>query len=306
MLSALLVKFRRDPLQGTIILSVLLVHLLFLLIILVAPTFIHRKKEHKPLIVKTIVPKSVSKTIALEKNKPRAAPASTPKAAAPKPAAPQTPPQTKKQESPHPEVKKKESPKAQTKKEPAPAPAIVKKPAAKPTPAVKKEPAIADKTLSPSKQPAKKNPPPQNRAKISDSLLQELEESIAKIETKSDKSAVGKKASAPLKAIAPIALQIDSVSGGDNSSDDGESDYADLLVGHLHRSLSLPEYGEVKIQLSLRQDGSVAKVIVLKTQSEKNRQYLESNLLRLKFPRFEGVYSNKKEHTFVLTFCNEL
>jgi hypothetical protein len=87
---------------------------------------------------------------------------------------------------------------------------------------------------------------------------------------------------------------------------EGQSDYTDILVEHLHQSLSLPDYGEVKIQLSLRQDGTVVKVIVLKTQSEKNKQYLESNLLRLRFPRFDGAYANKKEYTFILTFCNEL
>jgi hypothetical protein len=151
--------------------------------------------------------------------------------------------------------------------------------------------------------PAKKTPPPQNRAKISDSLLQELEESIAKIESKSDKGAAAKRAPDKSKTFAPILLQIDSPLGNDASGEEG--DYTDALVSHLHHSLSLPDYGEVKIQLSLRQDGSVAKLVVLKTQSEKNKQYLESNLPRLKFPRFDGAYANKKEYTFILTFCNE-
>ena len=130
----------------------------------------------------------------------------------------------------------------------------------------------------------------------SDSLLKELEESIAKI----DKKSVAK-TTPPSKAIAPIPLQIDL-----HSSDfEEDADYTALLIRELHESLRLPDFGEVKIQLSLRQDGSVVKVVVLKAQSEKNKQYLESNLMRLKFPRFEGTYSNKKECTFILTFCNE-
>ena len=95
-----------------------------------------------------------------------------------------------------------------------------------------------------------------------------------------------------------MTLQID-------GSDSEQQSYTDTLISHLHESLSLPDFGEVKIQLSLRQDGSVVKVIVLKARNEKNRQYLESNLPHLKFPRFDGAWANKKEYTFVLTFCNE-
>jgi outer membrane biosynthesis protein TonB len=277
----LLARLRRDPLQTTILLLVLSAHALFFLAILLSPWFHAPKKIHKPLVVHTIIPK----TAAVEKKKP---------AASPKPAAkpqPKAAPQNKPQAIPKPQP--------QTKKEPPPA--VVKKPAAKPAPVVKKEPAIADKILTKkAPPPAKKTPPAENRARISDSLLQELEESIAKIENKSDKAKFNKAATTATPS--PIQLQIDTQAGEEETS----SDYTDNLVGHLHRTLSLPDYGEVKIQLSLRQDGTVAKVIVLNAQSVKNRQYLETHLPRLKFPRFAGAYATKSEQTFVLTFCNEL
>ncbi len=292
MLTSLLARFRKDPIQSTILLSVLITHVVFLLVILISPQFAPRKKDHKPLIVKTFIPKAAAKIAAVEKKSPRSIPA--PKAATPLPQKPQV----KKQELP----KTQNKPKLEPKKEATPAP--VKKQAAKPAPAVKKEPAIADKTFRKAKQTEpKKTPPPPNRAKISDSLLQELEESIAKIENKSDKTKLSQSTHANKAPLAPIALQIDAMT---NDSSEEESDYRSALVNHLHRALSLPDYGEVKIQLSLRQDGTVAKVIVLKAQSEKNRQYLESNLPRLKFPRFDGAYANTNESTFVLTFCNEL
>ncbi len=246
--------------QNFILSVVIGIHLVFLLILIISPSFAVRKKEQKPLIVKTIVPKPPSRTTTpLEKKPPVAAPAAPSKAVTATPPAKKTAP----------------------------------KPAAPPAP--KKEAAVAEKRLTKSKQSppaaAKKSPP--ERAKISDSLLKELEESIAKM----DKKSVAKTS----KAIAPIPLQIDL-----HSSDSGEdADYTALLIRELHESLRLPDFGEVKIQLSLRQDGSVVKVVVLKAQSEKNKQYLESNLMRLKFPRFEGTYSNKKECTFILTFCNE-
>jgi hypothetical protein len=251
-------------------------HLVFLVILLVSPDFSVGKKKHKPLLVKTVVPKiaAVTKTSA-----PASAPA--PKKAAPKKAEPvqrQTPKKDEKVQKPAP---KKEQP------------------VQKQTP--KKEPAIADKQLSKARQsapaaPAKKSPPPQSRAKISDSLRKELEESIASIE-----APVKKKTPSSSKVLAPIALQVDAISS-DVSHDES---YTALLISQLHQVLSLPDYGEVKIQLSLRQDGSVAKITVLKAQSGKNKQYLEAELPRIKFPRLDGMYGNKKECTFILTFCNE-
>jgi hypothetical protein len=74
----------------------------------------------------------------------------------------------------------------------------------------------------------------------------------------------------------------------------------------LHSSLHLPDFGAVKIELTLRQDGTVAKLKVLKTESEKNKQYLETHLVRLTFPYLKGAYAKQGEFTFVLNFCNEL
>src|ERR1700722_7215105 len=247
------------PIFSMLRLGIIALHVVFLFILLFSPSFVFDKKPHKPLVIKTIVPK----TAAVAKT---SAPAPTP--------ANKTTPAPKPQKA------------APKKEQPIPKPA-----AQKPTP--KKEPAIADKQLSKAKQPAppaKKNPPPQNRAKISDSLRKELEESIAKMEH----AAPTKKKTPPrAKAAMPIPLQIDA------DVTENES-YTSLLISHLHQVLSLPDYGEVKIQLILRQDGTVAKITVLKAQSEKNKQYLETHLPQIKFPKLDG-----KECTFVLTFCNE-
>jgi hypothetical protein len=280
MISSLLTHFRKQPLINTLLLIVIGLHCFFLLILLISPTFVFQKKIYKPLIVKTIVPKPLAKAVALEKTGPsQNAPARPPQKSAP---TPQQQVVSKAQTQPK---------KEKTSKTAAPKSAA----------SAKKEPAIADKQLGKTKQPVpKKNPPPQNRAKISDSLLKELEESIAKIESKSDKG-IGKKTAFSNKSLAPIALQIDTPW----NEAEGIGDYKDILVDYLHQVLSLPDYGEVKIQLSLRRDGTVCKVVVLKAQSERNKQYLESNLPRLKFPHFDEADANKTEYTFVLTFCNE-
>jgi hypothetical protein len=271
---------RASPLVKTLLFLILLLHLLFLLVLFISPAFVFQKKQHRPLLVKTIVPKLSSKTTPLKKAALGQKSATTAPPSA-------NPPSTSKQQI------------TKTQAQPP------KNPVSKPAPSVKKEPAIADKHLSKTKQPtAKKNPPLHTKAKISDSLLKDLEESIAKIENKSDKEH-SKNRSFSSKALAPIALQMETSSHELVSNDGDTGDYIDVLVSHLHHCLTLPDYGEVKIQLNLRQDGTVCKVIVVKAQSEKNKQYLENNLPHLKFPHFEGAYANKKEYTFVLTFCNE-
>lgn len=260
---------RQDPTKTLILSFVLIAHLGLVLFAVFSPYPSLHKKKHPSLIVKTVA----AKPLATEKKKPHLSLAQRAKTA--------TPP-----------AKKTEP----VKKTPPP-PSSIKKEVAKPKAEIKKEPAVADKTLSKSKTPPVKKTE-QSRAKISDSLLKELEESIAKIDGKPDKTPTKP------KQLIPITLQIDNLIE-DASSDQVDVNYADILVNQLHAFLSLPEYGEVKIQLSLRQDGSVVRLVVLKTQNEKNKRYLESALPRIKFPRFEGAYANKKEYTFILTFCNE-
>lgn len=73
------------------------------------------------------------------------------------------------------------------------------------------------------------------------------------------------------------------------------------LVSFLHSSLNLPEFGEVKIQLTVKKDGTVTRLVVLQAESKKNKAYLEEYLPRLQFPL--GLDTEK---TFTLTFCNEI
>lgn len=249
-------------------LFVLLVHGIFILILITSPAFLLPKKPHKSLIVRQITPRAPIQTVSTEKKQYSAAPT----------------PQIKKTPPAQP-VAKKEPPTP-------PKPLPIKKTTAAP----KKEPAITDKKISKNKPPTPSSATPE-RAKISDSLLKELEESIAKIDKKSDKQIVQQSHNTQ----SPIKLQIDHF----DEDPPNHSHYTDTLVNHLHRHLSLPDHGEVKIQLSLRQDGTITRMVVLNAQSEKNKRYLETHLIRLKFPQFEQSHANQKECTFILTFCNE-
>jgi hypothetical protein len=245
--------FPHNPTQRAISIAVCATHLAILGFLFLGQAFTSAKPKHRPLIVKTITPRSAisAHDTSLSQGKGR--------------------------------VSKKEN--------------LVSAPTAKPQASAVKP--VAKKTaLSSVKQPQKKS---EQRAKIPDSLAKELEESIAKIEKKT-KEMVSKSKSHLAHAAVPIQLQIDH----GEVEEDSRSSYIDSLTLCLHESLKLPEFGAVTMQLTLRQDGSVVKLKVLKAESQKNKNYLEANLPQLRFPHLDGSFAKEKESTFVLTFCNEI
>ncbi len=161
------------------------------------------------------------------------------------------------------------------------APVPAKKPAQE-----KKAPPIAEKKIvKETKKPkTEKKKEPEQRERMAQKLLQDLEESLSRLEEIPTKKPRGMPASAP-------------------SFQESDGSYQATLVGYLKQVLNLPEFGEVKIQLTLKQDGSLVNLLVLKAESEKNRKYLEESLPRLRFPAPSG---KKKQETFIVTFCNEL
>jgi outer membrane biosynthesis protein TonB len=125
-------------------------------------------------------------------------------------------------------------------------------------------------------------------------LLRELEETMAKLD---DKKVVKKSRTQTASPLQSESYALETGRQPDN--------YQEMLVLHLHQSLHLPDLGEVKIQITLTPDGTCKKLQVLHAESQKNRQYLQEHLPRLHFPPLNGT-SEKKESTFILTFCNEL
>ena len=124
-------------------------------------------------------------------------------------------------------------------------------------------------------------------------LLEELEASLAKIESKPNKFSGKKSDDLPKSG---HSLQIDRL----DNLDSKETEYQVELIGYLQEALHLPDYGEVKIEITVRPDGSVANLKVLEAESAKNKSYLEKSLPLLRFPTYD-----KNIRTFVLTFCNE-
>lgn len=260
---------RKFSYRKLITFSVVSLHGIFLILLICNPSLPSSAKDKKPLIVKTIAQKT--KEI--------------------------RPPSVKKAQAAAPSQSKKETSPPTSLAPPKTSPPAQVQSRAKPTEPKpingKKEPAIADKIVAPKQATPK---PPAPRASISDSLLKELETSLEKIE----------KPSAPAKApskLPAFSLEIDTPSSALFSED--APLYAERVVSHLQNHLTLPDFGEVKIQLDLREDGSVDKIIVLSSKSKANKLYLEENLPQLRFPPPEKIQANGKCR-FVFTFANEV
>jgi outer membrane biosynthesis protein TonB len=135
---------------------------------------------------------------------------------------------------------------------------------------------------------------PKKTPKAPDKVWKEIDEALAKIDDKVYSKRQSKLDVPTMKGISPLSLPFGEV-------DEGEGTEEEALGSFLTSSLKLPEFGEVKIQLTIKKDGSVARLVVVQTESRKNKDYLEKHLPLLRFPLILD-----KEKTFTLTFCNEI
>jgi hypothetical protein len=259
--------FKHAPAKSAIWITIFLAHLSF-----IGAMFLSKQESlkplKKPLVVKTLSQKP-SAQVAIQAHQK---PASEKKATAPK--------------------------KSQEKKTLPIAAAKQKSPK-------DKEPPIADKKIDSKKKSFNKTAQKeQNRSKISQKLLQELEESIAKIDEKQEKIKTKKKLDTPTSVLSLQIDRLEDTKRGEETS--AETEYQHALIHFLEQTLRLPDYGEVKMQLTLTVDGKVASLKVLLAESEKNKKYLEKNLPLMQFPSLMHSFSGDKERTFVLTFCNKI
>jgi outer membrane biosynthesis protein TonB len=250
--------------QKKIALFVTSVHLLVIFLFCFSPV----KKPISPkkhIAVRTIQPKTRTSTAVAPR--PHKGGGSAATVAAPKPKV------TKK------EAQKKEAP-----------PKSKTAAAAKPSP-VKSKPIQQKKPAMVEKGKPKKTP------KAPDKVWKEIDEALAKIDDKVYSRPQSKLDVPKVKGSSPSQIPFPDF-GGD---DDGEGAEEETLASFLHTSLNLPEFGEVKIQMTIKKDGTVARLSVLQAESHKNKAYLEKHLPLLKFPLILD-----KEKTFTFTFCNEI
>lgn len=195
-------------------------------------------------------------------------------------------------------AKKKElPPKANQKPKPAPAKQIANKaPAKKPEP--KKTPEVP-----------KPDPKAEAVKAKQRELLAKAQESIGKIQKNGSKISAAKNSSATLAAMpGPIqGLNIDAISSDTGTALSAtELSYRDELASRLKLLLRLPEYGDVKIKLTLERSGKVAKLVIVSSESGANRKYVEKMIPALTFPGFGSYFSGQSQYTFAITLSNDI
>lgn len=251
--------------QKKIALFVASVHILVTLLLCFSPV----KKTISPkkhIAVRTIVPKTRTSTAAAPRT--HKGEGSTTTTAAPKP-----------------KIIKKEAPKKEA-TPPKKTTAAAKPSPAKSKPIQQKKPATVEK-----ERPKKQKRP--------DKIWKEIDEALAKIDDNVYSKPQSKLDVPKIKGSSLSKVPFPDLDGVDGRVDEGAEE--ELLASFLHTSLNLPEIGEVKIQLTLKKDGTVGRLHVLQAESKKNKAYLEKHLPLLRFPLILD-----KEKTFTFTFCNEI
>ncbi len=85
-----------------------------------------------------------------------------------------------------------------------------------------------------------------------------------------------------------------------------EAKYEEELIAYLESILSFPEKGEVGMKLTLKREGSVKKVEIVRSSSKQNKSYIESIVAACSFPPFGKQFKGEESHTFTITLTSNL
>lgn len=294
--------------------GVVMVHLLLLSFFYFGQTRASPRFQQKSparLLVHTVAlspPQQNTPKLVAASSKPAAVPQSIPKVES----KPQEVPKPKPQVATPPIPKKVESPA----KVPPPKPAAKKQEVPqKKTPVPAKEKTAAKQVAPPQEKEAQQRKKDEEKKKAEEkieqarqqALVSQAQERIAKIAQSRDKINPTKSEKSPLIAVAPITnLQVDELPGAAPSSlNDEEALYRHELAGRLKLFLRLPEYGMVKIKLTVDSKGKVVKVVVVSAESTLNKQYVEKTVPTMTFPSFGNRFGGADQHTFAVTLTNE-
>lgn len=148
---------------------------------------------------------------------------------------------------------------------------------------------------------------------VENAILAKAKESFAKVgETRGKIDNVTKQSTDLALAQNPQmlgSLQVEALAfvdgGGQSSFSAKERRYSDEVAYRLKSSLRLPEYGAVKIKLTLSREGKVVHVETLHSENRKNKSYVEEKVKTLLFSSFGKEFSGAPEMTFVITLQND-
>lgn len=208
-------------------------------------------------------------------------------------------------------------PKALPKPKPKPAP-VIKKPAPKPVPK-KKDPAPVKKDTAPPKPNPKKEvkkeiipdtPKVDPQAEALKQKKRALLDQARNVASKVDTNASKLKGGSSLEKINIPAqlgeLKIDNLSiSTEESLNVRERGYSDELASRLKLTLKLPEYGVVRLKLTLNRLGKVIDVTILQSESGGNKTHIKKTLPGISFPSFGDNFIGHESYTFQITLKSE-
>jgi hypothetical protein len=159
-----------------------------------------------------------------------------------------------------------------------------------PKPAANKKtaPPAAPKTAK-SKNSATKTIPTKDRS------LDDLAAALNAVDL-SEKPTIAKRAGIDVPALIQVQQQ--------NVRETSAPSYSEFLIAYLQESLDLPEYGEVKIKLTINREGNLLDSAVLASENPKNSEFLKNRLPELTFPCFNDFGVDEKNLTFTISFRN--
>ena len=194
--------------------------------------------------------------------------------------------------------------------------AVAKKPTAPPKKVAKDKPVVAkQKEVSQSSIKRDATPSLEKEANVMQATLQRKQreliarakENMEKVNTRSLVAAATSPSSQAMPPARIESLQIDSLEvEASSTGSPQEMTYRDELAQRLKLLVKLPEYGEVRLTLTLNRAGKVIHVHILQSTSKANRQHVEKNLPSLHMPAFGNNFESQAEYTFTITMSNEL
>lgn len=222
---------------------------------------------------------------------------------------PESKPEPKKKPDPKPVKPKQKTPEPKEKSKPKPKEPITKskpkkteeKPKAKPKPAPKPKPKPDTKPKPKpvvKSQPKKETPPPpvENKKPLFTdkqiALLSKARQAASKVEKADVKKGGG-------AAVKPSKLGVLNIESG------GPPGYQRALASKLRSLLTLPEFGDVKLKLTLARTGKVVKIEILSAKSKRNQSYVEEHLAGATMPAFGENFNGSNQETFTLTLKSE-
>jgi outer membrane biosynthesis protein TonB len=141
----------------------------------------------------------------------------------------------------------------------------------------------------PKEKPAKPAPASNEQQQV----LKRVQEQLTQLRaTPAPKAAQEALAALPVLQIAPLQTKSVDVS------------YEEDLVTRLRTLLRLPEYGQVKVRLVVRRDGTISSVEILSAESAVNRSYVETHLPRCKLADFGRRFGEESERPFTVVLSN--